>query len=108
MLSRVADTIYWLARYMERTSSMLQVLRTNYIASQDPVNTFTWRPLIQLYGQLNPEEIDAIENNSRKVLEYMILDKSNPSSAYNNIVQSRENARCIQDHITKEVWQCIN
>ena len=93
---------------MERTSSMLEVLRTNYIASQDQVNTFTWKPFLQLYGQLNASEIDAIENNSRKVLAYMIFDKSNPASAYNNIVQSRENARCIQDHITKEVWQCLN
>lgn len=108
MLSRVADTIYWLARYMERTSSMLQVLRTNYIASQDLVNDFSWKPFIQLYGTLKPEEIELIEQNSRKVLEYMIFDRQNPASAYNNIVQSRENARCIQDHITKEVWQCLN
>ncbi|RZK37450.1 MAG: hypothetical protein EOO57_05530 [Hymenobacter sp.] len=35
MLSRVADTIYWLARYMERTQAMLQTLRIQYIASQD-------------------------------------------------------------------------
>lgn len=108
MLSRVAETIYWLARYMERTSSMLQVLRTNYIASQDQVHSFPWRPIVQQYGHLEPEEIAEIENDSRKVLKYLIFDRSNAASAYNNIVQSRENARSIQDHITKEVWQCLN
>ncbi len=108
MLSRVANTVYWLARYMERTNSMLQVLRTNYIASQDQVNDFPWRPVLQLYGQLKPEEIDLVEKNSRQVMAYTIFDRTNLSSAYNNIVQSRENARSIQDHITKEVWQCLN
>lgn len=42
------------------------------------------------------------------MFEYLILDKTNSSSAYNNIARSRENARAIQDNITKEVWQCLN
>ncbi len=108
MLSRVAETIFWLGRYMERTNGMLQVLRTNYISSQDAIDNFSWKPLLQTYGELSAEEIRKIETNSRKVLEYLILDRYNGSSAYNNIRQSRENARAIQDHITKEVWQCLN
>ncbi len=108
MLSRVAETIYWLARYMERTKSMLQILRTNYIASQDEEEAFPWRPYLQLYGQLKPEEIDAMEMSSMEVLNYLLFEKTNPGSAYSYVVQSRENARCIQDHITKEVWQSLN
>lgn len=108
MLSRVADTIYWLARYMERTSGMLQVLRTNYISSQDEGRMISWAPLLQNYSLLEPDEIAAIEYDSRKVLEYLVVDKTNATSAYNYITQSRENARSIQDHITKEVWQCLN
>ncbi len=42
------------------------------------------------------------------MFEYLILDKMNSSSAYTNITQARENARAIQDHITKELWQCLN
>ncbi len=109
MLSRVADTIYWMARYMERTDGMLQVLRTNYISSQDDICDFSWRHLLHAYGsELSEEEISKIEKDTSKVFEYLILDKMNRSSAYNNIQQSRENARAIQDHITKEVWQCLN
>ncbi|HPH30887.1 MAG TPA: alpha-E domain-containing protein, partial [Chitinophagaceae bacterium] len=37
MLSRVADSVFWMARYMERTNGMLRILRTNYISSQDEV-----------------------------------------------------------------------
>lgn len=108
MLSRVAETIFWLGRYSERTNGMLQVLRTNYISSQDSIADFSWKPLLQTYGELSAEEIKSLETNSPKVLEYLILDRFNGASVYNNVRQSRENARAIQDHITKEVWQCLN
>jgi uncharacterized alpha-E superfamily protein len=108
MLSRVADTIYWLGRYMERTNGMLQVILTQYISSQDDASDFMWRPLLKIYGELSEEEIKIIEASSPKALEYMIFSRTNSASAYNNVMFSRENARGIQDHITKEVWQCLN
>ena len=108
MLSRVADTIYWLGRYMERTNGMLQVVLTQYISSQDAADDFHWRPLLKIYGELAEEELKTFENSSSKALEYMVFSRTNSASAYNNIMFSRENARGIQDHITKEVWQCLN
>lgn len=109
MLSRVADTIYWMARYIERTNGMLQVLRTTYISSQDVIKDFSWRPLLNTYaGNLTSEELKEVEWDTTKVFEHLILGRDNLSSAYNNIRQARENARAIQDHITKEVWQCLN
>jgi uncharacterized alpha-E superfamily protein len=108
MLSRVAETIYWLGRYVERTNGMLQAIRTQYISSQDEVNEFVWRPMLKIYSDLSDKEIVQIEKNSLKALEYMIFSQVNTASAYNNIKQSRENARSIQDHITREVWQCLN
>jgi uncharacterized alpha-E superfamily protein len=109
MLSRVAETIYWMARYVERTSGMLQVLRTNYISSQDDVPNFSWRPMLNTYAaDLTSEQLDSIQQDTTKVFEYLILDKMNNSSAFNNVMHARENARAIQDHITKEVWQCLN
>jgi len=108
MLSRVADTIYWLGRYMERTNGMLQVILTQYISSQDEASDFMWRPLLKIYGELSEEEIKIIETSSPKALEYMIFSRTNSASAYNNVMFARENARGIQDHITKEVWQCLN
>lgn len=108
MLSRVADTIYWLARYMERTQAMLQVIRTNYIASQDEIYDFSWRALLQSYGDLAPEELSRIERSAPDALEHLVLDRHNGASAYNNILQGRENARAAQDHLTKEVWRSLN
>jgi len=108
MLSRVADSIFWMARYMERTNGMLRMLRTNYVASQSEVRGFSWRSVLQTYGDIKPEEITVIEFSSQKVLEHLLHDRENVNSAFNNITQARENARAAQDHITKEVWQCLN
>ena len=108
MLSRVADSVFWMARYMERTNGMLRILRTNYISSQDEVKDFSWQTLLRNYSDASPEEVKAIGNNSVKVLEHLLLDKNNGASVYNNITRARENARAVQDHITKEVWQCLN
>jgi len=60
------------------------------------------------YSDASNEEKKAIGEYSPKVLEHLLLDKTNGSSVFNNITQARENARAVQDHITKEVWQCLN
>jgi uncharacterized alpha-E superfamily protein len=108
MLSRVAESVFWMARYMERTNGMLRLLRTNYISSQDEVKDFSWQPLLGTYSDASADIKKDLGNNSPKVLEHLLLDRSNGASVFNNITQARENARAVQDHITKEVWQCLN
>jgi uncharacterized alpha-E superfamily protein len=108
MLSRVADSIFWMARYMERTNGMLRLLRTNYISSQDEVKDFRWQQVLRTFSDLPPKETHHIEHDSVKVLQHLLLDRNNGASVINNIVRARENARAVQDHITKEVWQCLN
>ncbi len=108
MLSRVADAVFWMARYMERTNGLLRMIRTNYIASQDEVTDFSWQAILSVYGNLKPEAISAIEHQSVQALECLVIDRENPSSVIHNITSARENARSVQDHITKEVWQCLN
>ena len=93
---------------MERTNGMLQVILTQYISSQDSSGEFRWSSLLNIYGELTDEQMKAVETSSPKALDYMIFDQNNSASVYNNIMFSRENARGIQDHITKEVWQCLN
>jgi uncharacterized alpha-E superfamily protein len=108
MLSRVADAVFWMARYMERTNNLLRVIRTNYIASQDEVKSFSWKPILQLYGNLPQGGADAMQYNAAKVLENLLLSRENPASVISNVTFARENARSVQDHISKEVWQCLN
>ncbi len=108
MLSRVADSLYWMSRYMERTDSILRMLKTNYASSQDNSAEFSWQPVLRIFGELEEEQEASLEHNGRKVIEYMVLDRENPNSVFNMVTKARENARGVQDNITKELWQCLN
>jgi uncharacterized alpha-E superfamily protein len=108
MLSRVAASFYWLSRYIERSDGMLRMLKINYASSQDTVQEFTWEPVIRIFAGHDEEEREKLENNSRAVLKYMVTGKSNSNSILNIITLSRENARSVQEHIPKDLWQCLN
>ena len=108
MLSRVADSLYWMSRYMERADSILRMLKINYASSQDNNEEFSWEPVLRIFGHLDQERAAEMEQNSRLVLHYMVLDRENPDSVFNMIRQARENARGVQDNLTTEVWQCLN
>ena len=108
MLSRVADSLFWMSRYMERTDSIIRMLKTNYAASQDHSDGFTWRPVLKIFTGLKQEDANAVEKNSRAVLQYMVTDRENDHAVFNMVTLARENARSVQDHITIELWQCLN
>ncbi|QEM13259.1 MULTISPECIES: alpha-E domain-containing protein [Mucilaginibacter] len=108
MLSRVAASFYWLSRYIERSDGMLRMLKINYASSQDTVQEFTWEPVMRIFAGLDAVEAEKLENDSRSVLKYMVTGKSNPNSILNIITLARENARGVQEHITKDLWQCLN
>jgi uncharacterized alpha-E superfamily protein len=108
MLSRVADSLYWMSRYMERTDSILRILKINYASSQDNQDDFSWSPVLRIFGNLEDEAIAEMGENGRKVLQFMVLDREDPNSVFNMVTQARENARGVQDHITVELWTCLN
>src|SRR6202000_2567552 len=107
MLSRVAASFYWLSRYIERSDGMLRMLKINYASSQDTVQEFTWEPVIRIFSG-HDEETEKLGNASRAVIRYMVTGKNNPNSILNIITFARENARGVQEHITKDLWQCLN
>src|ERR1700710_3050629 len=107
MLSRVAASFYWLSRYIERSDGMLRMLKINYASSQDTVQEFTWEPVIRIFSG-HDEETEKLGNDSRSVIRYMVTGKNNPNSILNIITLARENARGVQEHITKDLWQCLN
>ena len=110
MLSRTADSLFWLNRYMERTDSLLRLLKIHYILSLDKgVNApQSWRPVLEIATYLNSEEIGEIENNMAAVLNKIISETENINSLKIIVHRARENARGVQDHITKETWEEVN
>ena len=108
MLSRVADSLYWMSRYMERTDGILRMLRINYASSQDDIQEFSWKPVLRIFTYLDEEHAITLARQSRAVLQYMVAEKENVNSVLNIVTRARENARSVQDHITTELWQCLN
>ncbi len=110
MLSRIADSLYWLQRYMERADGMLRLLKTSYILSFDKVQTsgMTWQSALEIFTALSPDEINALKENDIASLRYLLTDTSNQNSLRCIIIKARENARGVQDQITKEVWEQVN
>lgn len=110
MLSRIADSLYWLHRYMERTDGMLRMLKTTYILSFDKVQAsgITWQTALEVFTSLSKEETDLLKVNDVAALQYLVTDPQNHNSLKSIITKARENARGVQDQITKEVWEQVN
>jgi uncharacterized alpha-E superfamily protein len=110
MLSRVADGMFWLNRYMERTDGMLLTLNTFYILSFDKEldNPQGYKPLLEYYTNLSKTQINEAQFDTTFVLKYIICDNQNHNSVKNLVIKARENARGSQDKITKELWEHIN
>lgn len=110
MLSRIADSLYWLHRYMERADGMLRLLKTSYILSFDKVQAsgMTWQTSLEIFTALKPAEIDLLKENDAASLHYLLTETKNSNSLRSIITRARENARGVQDQITKEVWEQVN
>ena len=110
MLGRVANTIYWMNRYLERAENYARFMDVNYNLSLDlpPNEEEQWKPLILITGDWEKYESlnDTVEKS--KVIYFLAFDEENPNSIYNCITNARENARSIRTEITKEVWEQIN
>lgn len=110
MLSRVADGMFWLNRYMERADGMLLTLNTFYILSFDKEmnDSQGYKPLLEHYTDLSKNQMIQSQYDTNFVLKYIICDNKNNNSVKNLVIKARENARGSQDKITKELWEHIN
>lgn len=110
MLSRIADSMFWLNRYMERADGIVRSLRYFYILGFDVYegDTSGYKPLLQCFTALNDAQQDALKHDGPSVLKYLIADSGNVNSIKVLLGKARENARGSQDKITKEVWEQVN
>lgn len=110
MLSRVADAIYWMNRYIERAENYARFIDVNFNLSLElPSDMYEqWKPLVVTTGDwaLYESKYEKAEKNN--VIYFLGFDPNNYNSIYNSILKARENARTIRPEITKEVWEQIN
>ena len=112
MLSRTADHLFWMARYMERAENTARMLDVNYqmslLPQSDDAAERGWRGLLSIseltghfakrYGAVTP----------KNVMDYMVSDAANGSSIRSCLMAARENARAVRGTLTTEVWETQN
>jgi uncharacterized alpha-E superfamily protein len=112
MLSRTADHLFWMARYMERAENTARMLDVNYQTSLLPQSADAaengWRGLLSISELSHDYNSRYGEVDARKVMSYMVADEKNPSSIYNCLLAARENARAVRGALTTEVWETQN
>jgi len=112
MLSRTANHLYWMARYVERAESTARILEVTYRMSLMPqaaeLVTQEWFAPLNITGTLFPFTGRFSKVCAHDVLRYMVLDQDNPSSIYSCAKAARENARAVRGNITSEMWEVLN
>ncbi len=110
MLSRVADSLYWINRYVERAENISRFVEVSEAMALDcpPGSAEPWLPLIDASGdrELFDELFPA--GGPEQVVEFLVRAEANPYSVVNCIAIARENARQIRDVITTEMWEQLN
>ncbi len=112
MLSRTADHLFWMARYVERAENTARMLDVNHQTSLLPqserIAEQGWRALLGI-SELQPGYDKAHDGiTARAVIDFMTRDPSNSSSIYSCIRRARENARAVRGSLTTEFWETSN
>lgn len=111
MLSRVADSLYWSTRYVERAENTSRLLHVNFHALLDAAvedHGRSWEQLLRIVGMndLYREHFD--EYAARHVTEFLLWHPANPDSVRAQVARARENARGVREQISIEVWEQLN
>ena len=112
MLSRTADHLFWMARYVERAENTARMLDVNHQTSLLPQSERNaeegWRALLGI-SELQASYDKAHDRiTARNVIDFMTRDPSNSSSIYSCIRRARENARAVRGSLTTEFWETSN
>ncbi|MDB6127003.1 MAG: hypothetical protein JWM35_899 [Verrucomicrobia bacterium] len=114
MLSRVANCLYWMNRYLERADNTARLVDVNLQllldrhALDERALTGHWIPVVQSAGDESLFNSLHARATAETVTEFLVFQPENSNSIYGAISQARENARMVRDQITGEVWEEIN
>lgn len=112
MLSRTAENLYWMTRYMERAETMARLMTVGYrialMPSSGEGTRSDWGSILTAAGvkdgyaeKYGAPEVGAIE-------QYLFFDRENPSSIASCFSRARDNARIVRTAVTTEVWDALN
>ncbi|MDB6452108.1 alpha-E domain-containing protein [Falsirhodobacter sp. 20TX0035] len=111
MLSRTANNLFWIARYMERAENMARLLEVGARISLLPsIHGYRseWDSLLQASGTAEGFQRKYGDPVARNIESYLFFDRDNPSSVISCLTEARENARIVRTALTTQVWDALN
>jgi uncharacterized alpha-E superfamily protein len=110
LLSRVADAVYWMGRYIERAENVARFIDVNQNLMLDLPRGFgeQWQPIIDTTGDRAAFLAQYGEATLANVVQFLAFDTRNPNSIYSCVTAARENARSVRETISSEMWEQIN
>ncbi len=108
LLSRYAECLFWLARYVERAENLARILDVNETFSRDSRGGQNWASVLQLHG--DEARFKGLHGaaSAESVLRFYVTDAGNPTSIVSSVRAARENARALRPLISNEMWTQIN
>jgi uncharacterized alpha-E superfamily protein len=110
LLSRVAESVYWMSRYMERAENVARFITVNLHRNLDlPLSAENqWQPLIDTSGDTQRfRELYGVATREN-VIRFLTIDETNPNSICSCLRAARENARSVRETISSEMWEQVN
>ncbi|MCG6930115.1 MAG: alpha-E domain-containing protein [Desulfofustis sp.] len=110
MLSRVADSLYWMGRYIERAENIARFLDVNWHLTLDMalMQQNHWSALVSVTGDMEVYRSFYKEETSHNVIRFLTIDRDYANSIWSCLHNARENARAVRDLIPIEMWELIN
>lgn len=110
MLSRVADSIYWMSRYIERAENVARFIAVNLNLNLDMPGGAgqQWMPLVVTTGDHEQFVTRYRTSTKQNVIRFLTFDRENPNSIMSCLWSARENARAVRESISSEMWEHIN
>lgn len=111
MLSRHADSAFWIGRYVERAEATARAIDVHYhfgLESPFTGKALTWESILAISGQSDLFSERYEVQDERNILYFFAFDDGNPNSIRSCLHFARENGRSIRDQISSEMWQCLN
>ncbi|TVP77317.1 alpha-E domain-containing protein [Thioalkalivibrio sp.] len=110
MLSRVAERLYWLARYIERAENTARMVMSFNLVSLDMPKTvkLSWKGLVAVTGTDDIFDEHYQRDDERNCVKFLLADHYNPSSVFSSLKSARENVRTTRDLVPSEAWEIVN
>lgn len=110
MLSRVADSIYWMSRYIERAENVARFIDVNLQLMLDTTSgdDQQWLPLVNTTGDHEAFAKRHHEATQQQVMHFLTFDPENPNSILSCLRAARENARTVREIISSSMWMELN